>query len=43
MALDYLLSGNKKEANFHNFQQTQKNAEIELVGLHPSFQICGIY
>jgi len=46
MALDYLLSGNKKEANFHSFQTSvvkQKNAELELVGLHPSFQIYGIY
>jgi len=46
MALDYLLSGNKKETNFHSFQTSvvkQKNDEFELVGLHPSFQIYGIY
>ena len=46
MALDYLLSGNKKEANFHSFQTSvvkQKNDEFELVGLYPSFQIYGIY
>lgn len=43
---DYLLSGNKREANFHNVQMSvvkQKDAEPELVGLDPSFQICGIY
>lgn len=46
IASDYLLSGNKKEANFHSFQMSvvkQKNDELEPVGLHSSFQIYGIY
>jgi hypothetical protein len=44
--LDYLLSGNKKETNFHNVQTSlvkQKDLERELVGLQYSFRICGIY